>query len=122
MHKYTNARCLQNVEECTVMLYGSVMRPMIKLGIWPPSTRQSVDILNSVNDFSAPLSGIRIYCHKNHYSCNLFGNEIRDGVIAIFRNIPIPLLESHRQHFKQHDFKQNDQQIGQKTEYKKWCA
>jgi len=68
--KYADVHCLKNIEECTVMLYGSVMRPMIKMGIWPPNSRKSSDYLNSITAFSTPISEVKIHCYKNHYAAS----------------------------------------------------
>lgn len=103
--KYTSQTCRHKNESCTVSLYGSVVLPLIQLGVWPPKDRTAQACTYSINAFSSPVLKQKIHTpaerSPNHYQCSLFGVEIRNAVAHIINEIPSPLLEPHRRHFQQ---------------------
>ncbi|TVY84248.1 hypothetical protein LSUE1_G001357 [Lachnellula suecica] len=100
-----NFTCHFENEVCTSMLCGSLVHPMIKLGIWPPNTYDRNEYLGSVLDLASPMTGLII--HNRHAdgvqgndSCIAFGDEIRDAVEAVLSDMPVPLSEEHHLHFE----------------------
>jgi len=104
--KYPTSVCKLEKDECSSMLYGSIMLPLIRLNIWPPMNFQVPQNYSaSINYLSSPLATINIHILKDrnisNHACGLFQNEIRSSVTKILDEIPSPLLESHRRHFQQ---------------------
>jgi len=96
--KYRNRTCKVKCLECSTLLCGSIMRPLVELGIWSID-REAYNYFGSINDFYWPLVDIQISTSQGHFECKDFENEIRSDVWAIVNKLPDALLPSHHNHF-----------------------
>lgn len=100
-------RCLRKTEDCDSLVYGSLIRGLRKVGVWPKVDPNDITI--SIRSICADLENVKIgtfaeasgnsYCGQyQHHQCSI--PSLHEEVKGIILSNPDPVLEAHRKHMK----------------------
>ena len=79
--------------ECDILSYGSLIRHLLRVGLWPRKAPEQVDCT-----VDTLIKALRFDPWAKHYICRVY--EFEAKVKDLLSCVPSPVLDSHRQHFK----------------------